>query len=271
MSRSPTPSRTPSPGCATSTSASTACVARECRPHAARVHGVPAAYPQRAFTPPPGATEVVLVRHGASAHITPGERFELLDGRGDPPLAPEGREQAEAVAERLAAEEPAALFVTPLRRTQETAAPLAARTGLEPVVVPELTEVGLGEWDGGELRIRAAHGDPLMARVIAEERWDVIPGAEPMEEFAARVARGLDAVIERAGPDASVVAVVHGGVIGELCHQATGSRPFAFVHADNASISRLVALPEGRRLLRSFNDSAHLSRVAAPEGAATPA
>jgi probable phosphoglycerate mutase len=85
-----------------------------------------------------------------------------------------------------------------------------------------------------------------------------------MEEFAARVARGVDAVIERAGPDASVVAVVHGGVIGELCHQATGSRPFAFVHADNTSISRLVALPDGRRLLRSFNDTAHLVRVEAP-------
>jgi probable phosphoglycerate mutase len=54
------------------------------------------------------------------------------------------------------------------------------------------------------------------------------------------------------------VAVVHGGVIGELCRQATASRPFAFVHADNASITRLVALADGRRLLRSFNDTAHL-------------
>jgi probable phosphoglycerate mutase len=224
---------------------------------------VPEASPQRAFTPPPDATEVILVRHGASQHIAPGQRFELLDGRGDPPLAPEGREQAEAVAERLAGEELHGLFVTSLRRTAETAAPLAARTGLEPRVVPELTEVGLGEWDGGELRIRAAHRDPLFFRVIEEERWDVIPGAEPMEEFAARVARGLDTVIEAAGPGTTVAAVVHGGVIGELCHQATGSRPFAFVHADNASISRLVAFPGGRKLLRSFNDSAHLARVEA--------
>lgn len=224
---------------------------------------MPAAYPQRAFTPPADATEVVLVRHGASQHVTPGQRFELLDGRGDPPLAPEGREQAEAVAERLAAEELHGLFVTPLRRTIETAAPLAARTGLEPTAVAELTEIGLGEWDGGELRIRAAHRDPLYFRVIEAERWDVIPGAEPMEEFADRVARGLDMIIEAAGPGATVAAVVHGGVIGELCRQATGSRPFAFVHADNTSITRLVALPGGRRLLRSFNDTAHLARVEA--------
>jgi 2,3-bisphosphoglycerate-dependent phosphoglycerate mutase len=52
--------------------------------------------------------------------------------------------------------------------------------------------------------------------------------------------------------------VLHGGVIGEICRQATRSRPFAFVHADNCSISRLVVLPGGRQLLRSFNDTAHL-------------
>jgi probable phosphoglycerate mutase len=217
-------------------------------------------YPQHRFRPPPGATEVVLVRHGASAAAVPGEPFDLLDGHADPPLAPEGTEQANAVAERLAREEIDALFVTPLRRTAETAAPLAERTGLESSVVPELREVLLGDWEGGELRIRAAHGDPLFARCIEEERWDVIPNAEPMERFAERVRRGLAAIVDAAGPDAVAVAVLHGGVIGEICRQATHSRPFAFVHADNCSISRLVVMPGGRQLLWSFNDVSHLAR-----------
>src|SRR3954465_6492698 len=152
---------------------------------------MPDRYPQRRFTPPPGSTEVILVRHGASAAAVPGEPFDLLDGHADPPrppgvppgapappppggrgepfalldghadppLAPEGVEQAEAVARRLAGEPLAALFVTPLRRTQETAAPLAEATGLEPAVVPELREVMLGDWEGGKLRIHAAQGD----------------------------------------------------------------------------------------------------------------
>ncbi|MEA2467479.1 MAG: hypothetical protein QOJ57_1605, partial [Thermoleophilaceae bacterium] len=132
-------------------------------------------YPQRAFTPPPDATEVVLVRHGASAAAVPGEPFETLEGQSDPPLAPEGEQQAQAVAARLAGERFAALFVTPLQRTAQTAAPLAELTGLSPVVVPELREVGLGEWEGGELRIRAAHRDPMFFEVIEAERWDVIP------------------------------------------------------------------------------------------------
>jgi probable phosphoglycerate mutase len=127
------------------------------------------------------------------------------------------------------------------------------------VVVPELREVGLGEWEGGELRIRAAHRDPKFFEVIEAERWDVIPGAEPAEEFAARVSAGLDTVVAAVGPGAVAAAVVHGGVIGEIARQATLSRPFAFVHADNASITRLVVFADGRRLLRNFNDVAHLA------------
>ena len=216
-------------------------------------------YPQRPFVVPADATEVVLVRHGASQAHVPGEPFELIEGgHADPPLAPEGRAQAERVGTRLAAESPHAIFVTPLQRTHQTAAPLLAATGLEPTVVPELREVHLGDWEGGELRVRLAHGDPLVAKLFADERWCVIPGAEKTEPYRERTRAGLAAVVAATGPGTSAVAVVHGGVIGELCRQATSSRPFAFIHADNGSITRLVAFPGGRLLLRSFNDTSHL-------------
>ena len=191
-----------------------------------------------------------------------GQRFPLLDGHGDPGLAPEGEVQAALVAERLAREPLSALFVTPLKRTAQTAAPLAARLGLEPVVVPDLIEVFLGDWDGGEFRVRLSEGDPIALQAVEEERWDLIPGAETMEAFALRVRAGIDALIAAAGPDASVAAIVHGGVIGEVCRQATESRPFAFVHNENASVSRLVVLPGGHWLLRSFNDTTHLASAA---------
>lgn len=220
--------------------------------------GEPKGYPQRAFVVPPDATEVILLRHGASQAAVQGEPFELVEGCADPALAPEGVVQAKAAAARLAQENLGALFVTILQRTHQTAAPLAEATGLEPQVIRDLHEVMLGEWEGGEFRIRFNQGDPLVARIFSEERWDVIPGAEPMEDFAARVRRGLDEVVERTGPGRTAVAVVHGGVIGELCRQATGGRPFAFVHSDNCSIHRLVVFGDGRLLLRSFNDTSHL-------------
>ena len=93
---------------------------------------------------------------------------------------------------------------------------------------------------------------------MAEERWDVIPGAEPMDAFAQRVRAAADEVVAAVGPDCAAVVVTHGGVIAELCRQATGSRPFAFINVDNASITRLVVLSDGTWLLRGYNDVAHL-------------
>jgi probable phosphoglycerate mutase len=215
-------------------------------------------YRQEPYARPSGATELVLVRHGASAAVRPGVAPPLLDGHSDPPLAPEGAAQARAVAERLAPEALAGLFVTPLRRTAETAAPLATVSGLEPTPVPDLREVYLGDWEGGIYRIRVTDGDPLVARMLAEERWDLIPNAEPADAFALRIRIGVETVVKVAGPDTAVAVFVHGGVLGEICRQATGSRPFAFIHADNGSITRLVVIAPGRWLLRSFNDTAHL-------------
>jgi 2,3-bisphosphoglycerate-dependent phosphoglycerate mutase len=214
-----------------------------------------AEYRQRPFAVPPDATEVVLARHGASQPIRPGERFPLLDGVGDPPLAPEGHAQAALLARRLEEEDIAAVFVTGLRRTIETAAPL----GRETTEVAELREVNLGEWEGGEFRIRFWEADPIAIQAVTDERWDVIPGAESMEGFADRVRAGIDRVVEATGPGKVALVVAHGGVIGEVCRQATRSRPFAFVHSDNCSITRLVRFGDGRWLLRSFNDTSHLN------------
>ena len=222
--------------------------------------------PQKPFELPEGATEIILVRHGASADAMQGAPFPLIDGRGDPPLSETGQEQARAVGEWLAREEIARLFVTPLRRTRETAAPFAKAAGLEPSVVEDLAEVRLGEWEGGEYRLRVADRDPIIRRVFTEERWDLIPGAESPESLSGRVRSGIEQVVAATGPDAVAVAVVHGGVVGEACRQATESRPFAFVHSDNGSISRLVVRPSGKWQLRSFNEIAHLTVRTGPAG-----
>jgi probable phosphoglycerate mutase len=221
---------------------------------------------QQPFSLPEGATEVVLVRHGASEVALPGARFPLVDGRGDPNLSEDGYEQARAIATQLATEGIARLFVTPLKRTHQTAAPLVEATGLEPIVVDELAEVRLGEWEGGEYRVRMAQGDPIVRQMFQQERWDVIPGGETFDSLGRRVRAGIEKIVELTGPDAVAVAILHGGVIGEVCRQATDSRPFAFVHSDNGSVSRLVIRPSGRWLLRSFNEVSHLTIRTGPSG-----
>lgn len=228
-------------------------------------------YRQHRFTRPAGATELFLVRHGESAPVVPGVEIPRRDGHDDPALAPEGREQAERVGQRLADQHIDAIYVSSLRRTQETAAPLAERIGVTPEVEPDLREVYLGEWEGGGFRRHVTDGHPIASRVFAEERWDAIPGAEATEAFGARLRGALTGIVA-AHPDQRVVVVVHGGVIGEVVRMAAGGgRGFAFVGADNGSITHLVAHEE-RWIIRRYNDTAHLGgfdldpEPALPEG-----
>ncbi len=216
----------------------------------------PRTFPQHRFTPPAGATEVVLVRHGESQPAVDGQLFELVDGHGDPALSAEGREQAVRVCARLAHERIDAIYVSKLRRTHETAEALATSLGLDPVVDPDLHEVFLGDWEGGAFRQRVADGDPIAARMVAEERWDVIPNAEPANAFAERVRRAVTRIAV-AHPDQRVAVFAHGGTIGQILAQATGSRPFALGGSDNASVSHLVVVGD-RWILRRFNDTSHL-------------
>jgi probable phosphoglycerate mutase len=221
--------------------------------------------PQRPFVLPDGAVEVVLARHGSVDH-RPSDRLVEADGmigaQSDPDLSELGRRQAIALTQRLRVLAPRALFVTPLARTQQTAAPLADELRLEPLVEPGLREVYLGDWEG----LFGRHPDqgPMVRRMLELGRWDVIPNAEPMEQLSQRVGDALERVADAGAPGGAVVAVVHGGIVAEACRQVTGSRPFAFLHAENASITRLVRLERGHWELHGFNDVAHLVGVAVP-------
>lgn len=211
---------------------------------------------QHRFALPQGAADLLLIRHGETQAAVRGQRFPMIDGQGDPALRPEGRLQAEAVARRLGTEPIAAIYVTTMQRTHQTARPLAETLGLTPRVEPDLREVFLGDWDGGEYRFRVNENDPIIQRMREVQDWGEIPGAETKDAFYARVARGLNRVAA-AHPDQLVAVVVHGGVIAAACALATQAQPFAFTGADNGSISRLVVAQE-RMILRGFNDVSHL-------------
>jgi probable phosphoglycerate mutase len=82
---------------------------------------------------------------------------------------------------------------------------------------------------------------------LAPRRWT---------RLATRVRAGINR-IAAAHPDERVVVFTHGGVIGVAIALATQGRPFAFVGADNASITHLVVAGD-RWILRRFNDTDHL-------------
>jgi 2,3-bisphosphoglycerate-dependent phosphoglycerate mutase len=212
---------------------------------------------QQRYVLPVDAREIILVRHGSAIKENIAELpFGDLT-LANPPLSPHGIAQAKAVATRLARESIAQIFVTPLQRTQQTAAPLEALTGLKAAVVPELREAYMGDW---ELNFydQAANNDSLMRKMLVEETWEVIPNAERMAEFSARVRAGIERIAGSIAVGSIAVAYAHGGTISELCRQATSSRPFGFFGPENTSITRLVVQADGRWSLRCYNDVAHL-------------
>jgi 2,3-bisphosphoglycerate-dependent phosphoglycerate mutase len=222
----------------------------------------PASFRQHRFVPPPGATELVLVRHGESEAYVDGQPFALVGGQGDPPLSANGVEQARRVCARLATEPVKAIYVTTLQRTGQTAAALGERLGIEPQTDADLREVHLGDWEGGLYRKMVAENHPVIQQVSAQERWDLLPGGETNAALAARV-RGSIERIAASHPDECVAAFTHGGVIGMVMALASGSRPFAFLGAANASISRIVITGD-RWIVRTYNDTAHLDDLVLP-------
>ncbi len=110
--------------------------------------GSPRRFPQGRSTAPPGACELLLVRHGQSEDAVEGVPFVHMAGRADPPLSESGRNQADRVCAHLGTEHIDAVYVTSLRRTVETAAPLVTCPGIEPQGEHDLREIYLGEWEG---------------------------------------------------------------------------------------------------------------------------
>jgi probable phosphoglycerate mutase len=226
-------------------------------------------YRQPRFVPPVGATEILLVRHGESAPARMNEPFPMVDGHGDPPLAPDGHEQARLVGTRLADEPIDAIYVSTLQRTHQTAAPLVSIIGLEPMIEPELREVHLGEWEGGSFRKHVADGHPVAQKMFETRRWDAIPGAEANEAFSGRVTGALQRLHEH-HRDGRIAAFVHGGVIGAAVAHTVGGDPFGFAAVDNGSITHLVLLDDWWHL-RTYNDTGHLGPfLSAPSPAARP-
>src|SRR5262249_10329134 len=83
------------------------------------------------------AVEIVLLRHGEPDWRHDG--LSVLDAA----LTQRGRVQAEVAAAALGERAFNAIYVSPLRRAQETAEPLAKATGVQPITLDGLAEISI--------------------------------------------------------------------------------------------------------------------------------
>jgi broad specificity phosphatase PhoE len=194
------------------------------------------------------------VRHGESTW----NREHRIQGQLDPPLSEHGRAQAELLARRLASFRPDAIYASDLKRALETAAPVAAATGLEVQPLVELREIFLGEWEGLKSAEVADRFPEAWAGWTSEPDWDLVPGGERAADFEKRVGAALDGVMDR-HRDGCAVVVTHGGVVQLALHRIVGkpSRGLFPFRISNASIT-LIEKREGRLIIAGVNDVSHL-------------
>ena len=112
------------------------------------------------------------------------------------------------------------LFCSPLTRCRETARPLAGALGLEPVVLDDLAEIDLGDWEGRTMEaVRREHPGAHAARGRDFAGFRP-PGGE---NFADLRQRALAALAVLAAAPAPALAVTHAGVIRVLACHALGT------------------------------------------------
>jgi probable phosphoglycerate mutase len=197
----------------------------------------------------------LLLRHGQ----TPMSVQKRYAGRSDAPLTDAGVAQAAAAAKRLASAGIDAIVASPLRRTVQTAGEVAAVTGLPVAAEDGFRETDFGAWEGltfAEVRERwpsemtAWLADPEVAP----------PGGESFAEVSERVTAALDRVLAgRTGQ--RVLIVSHVTPIKTLVAAALLAPPAALyrMHLDVAALCEVDWYADGPAVLRSFNDTAHLS------------
>jgi probable phosphomutase (TIGR03848 family) len=182
--------------------------------------------------PSPLMTSLYLIRHGDNDYVgkklagwTPGVH-----------LNDKGRQQAEALAERLAPVRFKAIYSSPLERTLESARPLARAQDLRIQKREDLGEVHYGEWTGKSLR---ALSRTKLWRVVQFNPSNMrFPQGEALRETQVRATGALDEICH-AHPKGAVAIFSHGDVI-RLCvahFMGLGFDLFQRIQINPASVS----------------------------------
>ncbi len=193
--------------------------------------------------------QLLIIRHALPL------RRENTNGPADPELSDAGHSQARHMADYLASEQLDAIYSSPMRRAQQTAAPLAAAHGL-----PIITEHGVAEYDRDSdtyipVEELKAAGDPRYLDMMK----GLDGGFTDRPAFNQIVVEAIEAIIERHSGH-KVAIVCHGGVINAYLTKVLGldTDSAGFFYPNYTSIHRVIAARSGERSISTINETSHL-------------
>jgi len=203
------------------------------------------------------STTVLLVRHGQTESNITG----YFMGWSDEDISELGYAQASSLSSRLAIFPIASIYSSPLRRTLNTARVLAEPHKLEPEVLAELIEIGLGDWQG-------LHREEIIQKwpdIWKQSRIDpsdvALPNGESFQHVTERAVRAFNRIVAE-NTDRQVLAVTHDVVIRVLVAHTldTSNSIYRRMEINNASLS-IIRVEDGRARLVTLNDTAHLDSI----------
>jgi broad specificity phosphatase PhoE len=201
--------------------------------------------------------QLILVRHGETVLNAAG----IAQGWNDSELSDTGRRQVRALSERLKPRGITSIFSSPLGRAFSTAEVIAEATGRPIVTLPDLREMGYGEWEGMRfLDVREQYAE-LYERWVDDPDCPC-PGGESHSDVLRRMERAFAHVETAANEERGrVVLVTHGTAIRVGATALLGAPLSTSRHLaqDNASFNLFIRRGD-RLVLKVWNDTTHCER-----------
>ena len=189
-------------------------------------------------------TRVYLVRHGTHDLVN-----KALAGRmPGVHLGPTGRDEAVRLAKVFAYRDVTTIVTSPLERCRETAAPIAERLALDPVVDDRLIEIDCGTWTGVSFDQLAQ--DPEWGRWNSERQDAGMPGGETMVAVQRRV---MGLVESLASEDREPAILVSHADVLKAAVMALIGMPLRWhdrIVIDPASVTTVDLWPGGGKVVR---------------------
>ncbi len=199
-------------------------------------------------------TSFVLIRHGQ----TGWNKEARFRGRIDIDLDETGMRQAQAVGERFAQSELAAIYSSPLKRAMATAEPIGRRLGLQIVPLEGINDMNFGSWQGRSIDEVKEQDKELFDLWRYSPDKLSIPGGETLDDVRQRVTATMDDLAAKHEND-TVLLVTHRVVCKVLlCHLlGLDNSHFWQIAQDTTAVNRFQVVG-GRSTVTLINDTCHL-------------
>jgi broad specificity phosphatase PhoE len=179
---------------------------------------------------------LLLIRHGQTIDNVHGDLGTVVPG---PALTELGQEQAAAIPAALADEAIEAISASTMQRTSLTAAPLAAKLGIDVQIHDGLREISAGQFEGRSDK-ESVHA--YMGTILSwwQDSAARVPGGESGDEFFARFTA---AIAEATRGHAGTVAVFsHGAAIRTWASATSRNIDEAFSRAHDLPNTAMIVL-----------------------------